>query len=317
MFSKFLISLCILLSFSVLSKDLQPITIYIGYVAGSNSDKIVRTLQQELQKEIPNPIRVDYKPGAGGDIAVGFVANNNKKETTMLVTNLNLAWWNITKNSNYDYRKLVPVAYLGTTPQIFVSTPSLGLRTKDDWDKLDSINPITFGSSGFGSSTHLDGEVLFYKSNKHMLHIPYKGSTELLPDLLAGRIKTAYHFRLSVQDFIKEGKLIPFAVASHQRLKSLPNIPTLNEIGLKDSWIPVWQILVANPGADRNLVKQVQNALIKIYNNPVRYDKFSEMSDLQLDPKTVILKPTFIQEQIDIFKDYAKKIPTFSPKNLD
>jgi tripartite-type tricarboxylate transporter receptor subunit TctC len=314
MIKKLLVSACVLLSFSVLATTLPPITIYIGYTPGSNSDKILRAVQVELQKEIQNPIRVDYKPGAGGDVAVGFIANNTKKETTLLITNINLPWWNITKNTHYDYRTLLPVAYLGTTPQILVSPPSTGLRTKSDWDKLDSTIPVSYGSSGYGSSTHLDGEILFYKSNKKMLHIPYKGGSELLPDLLSGRIKTAYSFRLSVEGFINEGKLIPFAVAASRRLKSLPNIPTLDELGMTDSWIPVWQILVANPGADPELVKQVQNALIKIYNDPKRRDNFSEISDLQLEPNNIILKPSFIQEQVDIYKDYAKKIPTFSQK---
>jgi tripartite-type tricarboxylate transporter receptor subunit TctC len=99
MIKKLLVSACVLLSFSVLATTLPPITIYIGYTPGSNSDKILRAVQVELQKEIQNPIRVDYKPGAGGDVAVGFIANNTKKETTLLITNINLPWWNITKNT--------------------------------------------------------------------------------------------------------------------------------------------------------------------------------------------------------------------------
>lgn len=316
MLNRLLVTLCLMLSLSATAKELESITLYIGYVAGSNSDKIARALQKELQKDIPNPIRVEYKPGAGGDVAVGFIANNKKNETNILLTNINLPWWNINKNPAYDYNDLIPVAYLGITPMIFVSSPNLAIKTKADWDRLDPAAPVSFGSSGIGAGTHLGGEVLFYASGKKMLHVPYKGSAVLLPDLIEGRIKTAYHFRLELQDLIATGKVVPFAVASTQRIKSLPDVPTLDELGMKNHWIPVWQILVASPGSDPELIRAVQNSLQKLYNDPARRDSFSDVSDLQLDPKNVILKRSFVQDQVNLYKDYARKIPTFQPNKM-
>jgi len=302
-----------LTALATVAKELPVITLYVGYAAGSNSDKIARALQVELQKDIPNRIIIDYKPGAGGDIAVGTVARNQSKENNLLLTNINLPWWNINPNPNYNYRDLVPVAYLGTTPMIFVSHKSMPIRNRADWDRLDPTVPVTFGSSGIGAGTHLDGEVLFYRSNKKMLHIPYRGSAMLMPELLTGQIKTAYSFRLEIQDFIRDGTVIPFAVAGHERIKSLPDVPTLNEIGMSDAWLPVWQIIVASPGTDPEIVKLFQRALVKMYNDPARRERFGEISDLQVDPKNVILKREFIQQQIDIYKDYARKIPSFAP----
>lgn len=313
MLDKIFLLLGLLLSVGVMAKDLPPITIYVGYVAGSNSDKIARTLQRELQKDIANPIIVDYKPGAGGNVAVGYIANNKKNETNILLTNINLPWWNITPSTHYDYRDLVPVAYLGITPMIFVSNTDLAIRTKADWDKLDPNTAITFGSSGIGSGTHLGGEILFYASGKTMLHVPYRGSAMLLPDLVTGRIQTAYHFRQELQDSIATGTLIPFAVASHHRIKTLPNVPTLDELSMENHWIPVWQILVASPGSDPNIIAQIQQSLTRLYNDPVRREIFSEATDLQIDAKRVILKRTFIQEQINIYREYARRIPTFQP----
>lgn len=316
MFKKYVIALLLaLISGIVFAKEFPVINLYIGYSAGSNTDKIARALQKELQKELPNQIVVNYKPGAGGDIAVGTIANNNNKENNLLITNINLPWWNINTNPNYNYRDLVPVAYLGTTPLVFVTHKSMPIKTRADWNRLDPDTPVMVGSSGIGSGTHLDSEVLFYKGNKKMTHVPYRGSAMLLPELLSGQVKAAYSFRLEIQEHIKNGTVIPFAIASTERIKQLPDVPTLNELGLGDAWIPCWQIVVASPGTDPATIKAFQQALVKLYKDPVGRAEFVDSSDLHVDPKNVILKKEFIQQQIDIYRDYAKKIPTFSPAN--
>jgi tripartite-type tricarboxylate transporter receptor subunit TctC len=316
MFKKFFISTLLALATNfAFAKEFPMINLYVGYSAGSNTDKIARALQKELQKELPNEIVVNYKPGAGGDIAVGAIARDHSKENNLLITNINLPWWNINPNPNYNYKDLVPVAYLGTTPMIFVTHKSMPIRTRADWDRLDPAVPVMFGSSGIGAGTHLDGEVLFYKGNKKMIHVPYRGSAMLMPELLSGQIKAAYSFRLEIQEHIKNGTVVPFAVAGNERIKQLPDVPTLNEIGMGDAWLPVWQIVVASPGTDPAVVKAFQQALIKLYKDPVKREAFVEISDLQVDPKNVILKKEFIQQQVDIYKDYAKKIPTFGNQN--
>lgn len=312
MFKKFFLMLLLTATVSVQAVELPPVKLLIGYVAGSNSDKIARVLQRELTARLNRNVVVEYRPGAGGDVAVGYVANNTQAETTLLITNINVPWWNINKNPNYNYKDLVPVAYLGYSPMVLVCHPSFPYRSFSDWKSIPEDRAITFGSSGIGAGTHLGGEVLMYTTRKTMLHVPYKGSGQMMPDLLAGRVETAYSFVLETQELIKKGQLIPLVVAADRRVSAFPDVPTLNEIGLKDSWLKVWQILVANPGADPEVVRQVQQAMQKLYQDPEQRTIFSQATDLQLDPDHVILNKNFLAEQVKHYQNLSKKISTFN-----
>jgi tripartite-type tricarboxylate transporter receptor subunit TctC len=312
MYKKFLLMLLMIMSVSAHTAEPPPVRLLIGYVAGSNSDKIARVLQRELIARLNRNVIVEYKPGAGGDVAVGYVANNTQAETTLLLTNINVPWWNINKNPNYNYKDLVPVAYLGYTPMVLVCHPSFPYHSFGEWKSIPENRPITFGSSGIGAGTHLGGEVLMYTTRKNMLHVPYKGSGQMMPDLLAGRVETAYSFVLETQELVRKGQLIPLVVAADRRVSAYPDVPTLNELGLKDSWLKVWQILVANPGADPEVVAQVQQALQKLYQDPDQRAAFAQATDLQLDPDRVILSRSFLTEQIKHYQNLSKKISTFN-----
>jgi tripartite-type tricarboxylate transporter receptor subunit TctC len=311
MFKKWMVIMA-LVTASVQAAELPPIKLMIGYVAGSNSDKIARVLQRELTTRLNRTVVVEYRPGAGGDVAVGSVANNTQAETVLLLTNINVPWWNINRNPNYNYQDLVPVAYLGYSPMVLVCHPSFPYRSFSDWKSIPRDRPISFGSSGIGAGTHLGGEVLMHTTNKTMLHVPYKGSGQMMPDLLAGRVETAYSFVLETQELVRKGQLIPLVVAADHRVSAYPDVPTLNELGLRDSWLKVWQILVANPGADPEVIRQVQQVLQKLYQDPEQRTAFSQATDLQLDPDRVILTKSFLTEQVKLYQNLSKKISTFN-----
>lgn len=309
---KNLLGLLLAVTLSAQATEPLPVRLVIGYVAGSNSDKIARVLQRELTTRLNRTVTIDYRPGAGGDVAVAHVANNTQAETVLLLTNINVPWWNITKNPNYNWQNLVPVAYLGYTPMVLVCNPSFPYRDFSDWKSIAKDRAIIFGSSGIGAGTHLGGEVLMYTTGKTMLHVPYKGSGQMMPDLLAGRVETAYSFPQETQELVKKGQLIPLVVAADRRVPAFPNIPTLNELGLKDSWLKVWQILVANPGSDPEVIKQIQQALQKLYLNSEQRMAFAQSTDLELDPNHVVLRQNFLAEQIQSYQILSKKIPTFA-----
>lgn len=278
---------------------------------GGQTDNIIRTIQNELRDDIVSSMILEHKPGAGGEIANRYTATN-KTETVILLASINLAFSNIKPNPNYDYKDLIPVAYLGNVNMILVFNPNTNIKNKNNL--LQSKQEFSIGTGLFGTPTHIVSEIFFYKNNLRMVAIPYKASPGIITDLVENRIDASLRFTIDFQQYIRDNKVTAIAVFADNRLKKLPDIPTTTELGLKNSVYPTWNILVASPGSDPKIISKIRERLARIYSVPELAEKFSNAIDLELDPSKLLIDKDFVKNQIIELENYAKNIPNLNLK---
>jgi tripartite-type tricarboxylate transporter receptor subunit TctC len=291
------ICLC-LLSASVAFAN-ESIKIVIPFAPGSATDAAAKAIQQTVGKELNRAFVLDHKPGAGGQIGTAIVANNKGKETVLLVHSAGLGISNATPHSQYSLeRDLVPVAYLGHIPLVLVSTPTL--------KTIPDSRPVFYGSAGVGSGTHLNGEAFGRLTKKNFVHVPYKGSSLVLPDLLSGQLDISFEFWPTVIQHVETGKLNAIAVLSKQRLPQMSNVPTFQELGYKDFGFNTWIVVMANSTADPDDIRDIQQALIKVLQDPTQSQAFRN-AGLVTDVKQILQTSQIITQEIARYQRYFKQ----------
>jgi tripartite-type tricarboxylate transporter receptor subunit TctC len=247
----------------------KPIHLVVPLAAGGAVDNVARVLGQKLSAQIGQPVIVDNKPGANGNIGAEFVAKSAPDGYTIL-----MAIPAVTTNQSlyakmpYDtFKDFVPVTRLGGAPLILVVGANSPYKTIGDLLAALRANPgkFSFGSSGNGSSQHLAGELFKASAKVDALHVPYKGGAPAVTDLIGGQLTFMLTNPLEVQAQIKSGLLKPLAVGGAKRVDWLPGVPTVAESGLPGyealTW---WGTLVpagTPPAVVSNLTQEITTAM--------------------------------------------------------
>lgn len=290
------LSLLLVVSSLAHAGKVDSIEIVIGFSPGGGSDRIARNIQEILSKETGKSVIIGYKPGVGGDIASRQVANDNTGQTVLLLKGTsNIVMRQLRGNTVYNYDQLKPVAYIGYVPMVLVSSVDSKFKTLDDILNLSTNEHPDFGSSGVGSGTHVSAELFFNRINRTMTHIPYKGNSQVLVDLLGGRLDLTWGFPVAVVPLIQEGKLNAIAIAGSNRLTSLPDIPTLDEKNLSNGYGKLMYVLYASPGTSTDVVSRIQAVLYTAFSNPSVSKIMSDNADVTVEP----LKTLEVQQILD------------------
>ncbi|MFZ9508943.1 MAG: tripartite tricarboxylate transporter substrate binding protein [Burkholderiaceae bacterium] len=222
----------------------KPVRIVVGFPAGSSTDVATRVIAQRLGQALGQQFVVENRAGASSNIAARAVAGAQADGYTLFVgTIANTINATLQANTSVDISKeLLPVAMMGSVPNILVAHPSLGVDNLAQLIAKAKADPgkITFASSGNGTSPHLSGELLAFMAGVRMLHVPYKGSSPAVVDLLAGQVLTMFGPASTVLPHIREGKLKALASTGLTRASSMPDLPTVDELGLKGFETSVW-----------------------------------------------------------------------------
>jgi len=209
-----------------------------------------------LNKELDKNIVIEYKLGAAGSVACDALIRSNPNETTLMVNGPGIVVNPIINaNDLCDHTKVQPVALMGDFPFVLVTSTKFGVTDLKKWPST----PISYSTSGVGSGAHVTGEYFKSITGKNMIHIPYKGVVQAIPDLLAGTVDTSFTFPFLAVPHIKDGKLLPVAVTGKTRLKELPDVPTFDELGYKNvegTWIHLF-----SNNADSADVRQIQTII--------------------------------------------------------
>jgi len=230
----------------VSSYPVKPIKIVVPYIPGGGVDTAARVTGQKISEVTGLPVIVENKPGAGTNIGSDFVAKAAGDGYTMLLSNssqvANATMYG--KAMSYDLlRDLAPVTMIGTTPVLLVVHPSLPVKTARDLITLAKARPgqLTFASAGIGSPTHIAPELFRWMAKIDMLHVPYKGGSQAVTDLIGGQI-TCYFAAMSTGlPLAKSGRLRAVAVTSPQRFSAvIPEVPTVAESGLPGYELVGW-----------------------------------------------------------------------------
>ena len=277
----------------------KPIRIVVTFTPGGAPDTLARILAEKWSS-LGQPIYVDNKPGAGGNIGADFVAKSAPDGATLVVGTVGTHAINPALYANIPYnaqRDFTPIAFLASTPNLLVVNNDVPARTVPELIALAKKEPLTFGSSGSGTSIHLSGELFNTLAGVKMQHIPYKGRAAAIPDLVGGRITMIFDNMPSALPMVQAGQLRALAVTSAQRSPAAPQIPTLAESGLPGFEATSWFALFAPAGLPRDVQAKINAETLRVLAMPEVKEKLAALG-LDPNPGTPEQLATFQQAEL-------------------
>jgi len=243
----------------------RPITLVVPYTPGGVTDMLARAVAKMLGEKVGQTVVVENKAGAGANIGADFVAKAKPDGYTLLMGSAATHAINpsLYKKLNYDHIKdFAPITLVAKVPNILVVNQDVPARSVNELIAYAKAHPnrLNFGSSGVGGTIHLSGELFKSMAGVQMLHVPYKGSTPAVSDLIGGQIQLM--FDSSVIPYVKAGKLRALAVTSAHRSPALPDVPTMDEAGLPGYESTAWFGILAPAGTPQAIVDLLNKAIV-------------------------------------------------------
>lgn len=249
----------------------KPVKIVVPFAAGGTTDVVARLLAQKLTEAWGQSVIVENKAGAGGNIGADFVAKAPADGYTLLMTSGSIVTANqhIYKNLSYDpARDLVPVTNVATGPLLVTVHPSVPAKDLKEFIAYAKANPrkVNFGSAGIGTQTHLAGESFAHAAGIDIVHVPYKGESAALTDLIGGQIQMVAPNLGGAIQHIQQGKIRALAVTSKERAPQIPDVPSAAEVipGFDNAG---WFGLMAPAGTPREVIDRVYRDSAKALNS--------------------------------------------------
>jgi tripartite-type tricarboxylate transporter receptor subunit TctC len=251
-------------------------------IVGSTNDVMARLIAPKLQEAIGQPVVVETKAGAGGNIGADYVAKSAPDGHTLLVGYNAPIAVNISLFDKMPFdpvRDLAPITLAVTASQYLAVNPKLPVNTVAELVALAKAQPgkISYASISVGSASHLTMEMLKLAANVDITHIPYKGTAPAVTDLIGGSVQTGFFVPGNVQQFAKEGRVRLIASSGAKRMASTPNIPTMIESGYPDLIGTAWIGFLAAGGTPRPIIDRYNKEIVKILNSPEIKEKLLGM----------------------------------------
>ncbi|NIM43222.1 MAG: tripartite tricarboxylate transporter substrate binding protein [Hydrogenophaga sp.] len=250
----------------------KTVTIVVPFPPGGSTDMIARTLQPKLQEKFGGTFVIDNKPGATGTIGATLVTRAAPDGHTLFVSSLgpyviapHLTKVTYDATKDFDYITVAVQA-----PNVLVVPAASPHKSMADVMAFQKANPgkMTFASSGNGSSDHLTAELYWQQTGTSGVHVPYKGGGPVMTDLLGNQVDSSFMNINTAMPQIKAGKLRALSITSAQRSALLPDVPTLDELGIKDANVYSWQAVAAPKGIPADLKNKLQAAIKDALNDP-------------------------------------------------
>jgi tripartite-type tricarboxylate transporter receptor subunit TctC len=258
-----------------------PVKIVVPFPAGGTTDILARQLAKELGERWGKPVIVDNKAGASGTIFSEQLARMPADGSTLMLTATHhVINPGLYKSLKYDTRTdFTPLAEVAAVPNVLVAHPSFPAKTVQELVAYAKANPgkVNFGSSGTGGANHLSGELFKSMAGVDMVHVPYKGAAPALNDLLGGQIPIMFDSVPGVLQQIQSGKLRAIAVTSLKRSPALPNVPTIDEAGLKGFDSTAWFGLYAPGRMDPKLRDKIAGDVLRALQSPAIRSQFAAL----------------------------------------
>jgi tripartite-type tricarboxylate transporter receptor subunit TctC len=246
----------------------KPVRIVVPYTTGGSNDVIARLLAQQLQEAWGQPVVVENKPGAAGNIGSSDIAKSAPDGHSLLLTNINIVSMNpgLIANMPFDPQKdFAPISLLGTTALALVVHPSVSANNVRELIDLARKEPgrLNYASSGNGSPQHMSAEMFKAMTKTSLTHIPYKGAAPAINDLLAGQVQVTVGVVNQLMPHIRAGKLKALGVTSRKRLAQMQDVPTLDEAGVPGYESEIWLGLAAPAATPPAIIEQINQAVRK------------------------------------------------------
>jgi tripartite-type tricarboxylate transporter receptor subunit TctC len=251
----------------------RPIRLLVGFAAGGSTDVFARAIAPRLQALLGQPVVVENRPGAGGNIATEATARSAPDGYTLLLGTIGPLAINPTLYGNLSFdplKDLTPVSLIGEVPNVLAVPVDRPFRSVADIIAAAKAQPeaLNFGSSGIGSAGHLAAEQLNLMAGIRTTHVPYRGGGALLPELIAGRVDYAFTTALNGVPQAEAGKLRILGVPNGKRVPLLPEIPTIAESGLSGFDGVDWAAMMAPPGLPAPILAKLNAAMQSVLKEP-------------------------------------------------
>ena len=251
----------------------KPIRLIVPFAAGGGNDNVARLVGKRLSDSLGQQLVIDNRPGAGGVLGAELAAKAAPDGYTLFLGGVASHAVNPNLNDRLPYdpiRDFAPVVLLASAPLVLVVHPSVPADSVKAFVALARSKPgqLNYASNGNGSSSHLAAVMFDSMTGVDMVHVPYKGLSPALADLLSGRVQVMFSSVVAILPHIKAEKLRGLAVTGSRRLPSMPNLPTIAESGLPGYEASSWYGVLAPAGTPREIVARLNSELVKVLDQP-------------------------------------------------
>jgi tripartite-type tricarboxylate transporter receptor subunit TctC len=263
----------------------KPITLIVPFPAGGTTDVLARALADKLTQSLGQAVIVESKPGAGATIGADYVAKAKPDGYTLLVGAVHhTIASSVYKKLPYDFQKdLAPITTIALVPNVLVVNASTPAKNVAELVAMVKAKPsqYNYGSNGNGTAQHLIGTQFQNLTGTDLVHVPYKGSGPLATDLLGGQITMSFDTVTPVLQHIRSGKLRALAITTGKRSSALPDVPTLEEAGLKGFDIGTWFGVLAPAATPKDTLTRLSTEMVKAIQSP---DFRKRMEEIGAEP---------------------------------
>jgi len=266
--------LCVAAIASAADFPTRAVTVVVGFTPGGASDVLARVVARKCEETLGQPFVIENRPGAGGNVAAEAVARAIPDGYTLLVGNNAILATNaaLYKKVNFDAEAdFAPISLIGSQANVLVINPAVGVHSLAELIALAREKPgkLNFASSGHGLAAHLAGELFKAEAKVDLVHVPYKGAAPALQDVIAGHVEMMFATASSVVPHIREGKVRALAVTTLTRSSVLPDIPTMDELGIKNFDATTWHGLVAPARTPGEVIALLHRTLVATLHDDV------------------------------------------------
>ena len=283
-----LISSMLLLASSALAQDAaasfpnKPIKIIVCVPAGGGVDTVTRIVAEGLHQRLGQPVIVENRAGAAGNIGAEFVFGSDPDGYTLLAAQPAPLTVNplLYKKMNFDPAQFEPVAIMTSIANVLLVRPDFPAKTAKEFIDYVKDNPgkINYASQGIGTTSHLTAALFERMTGSKLVHVPYKGTAPALNDIIAGHVDFIFMELASAIKLHEGGKARILAVATDKRISSLPDIPTFDEAGVKGFESGTWNALAAPPKTPASIVLKLNKAVNEVLQSPQAQDHFAKIN---------------------------------------
>jgi tripartite-type tricarboxylate transporter receptor subunit TctC len=259
----------------------KPLKVIHGFAAGGGADIFLRAILPKFSEKIGQQVLIEYRPGAGGNLAMEAVAKAPPDGYTFLMGTPVLAI-NPSLYANLPFeplRDLAPISLIGSVQNVLIVPPSQPANSLRELIAQAKAQPgkLNFASSGTGSSLHLAGELFRLSANIDLVHVPYKGGSQAQTDVMGGQVQMMFNVLPSALPMIKAGKLKAIAVTGKVRSEALPEVPTMIEAGLPGYSAVTWNGFLAPAGTPKAVVAKLHEAVVATLSTPEMKQQLAQM----------------------------------------
>jgi tripartite-type tricarboxylate transporter receptor subunit TctC len=260
----------------------RPIHIIVCVPAGGGVDTVTRYIAEGMEKRLGQPVVVENRAGAGGNIGAEVVFKSDPDGYTLLASQPAPITVNplLYKHMTFDPTKFEPVAIMTIIPNVLLVREDFPAKTAQEFMAYAKANPgkINYASQGIGTTSHLTAALLERLAGVKLQHVPYKGTAPALTDLISGHVDMMFSELASAKKFSDAGRARILAVATKHRLPQLPNVPTFEELGVKGFESITWNAISAPPKTPRDIVAKLNDAIEDVLASPEAKEHFAKLN---------------------------------------